>query len=355
MTGFLATLEQLSSWLIGLAGILTAVVTVALVVERTTILVRSLLRWRVEQRYEPLVRRALAGDEEAHRALGESPARHRLVIAALLLLPLIDDRDPRRIARTRTLVGTLRLASVADRYLRSRLSWRRAVALHVFGLIQERQRAGAIVAALDDPHDDVRSAALDALTDLQDPATLPAIVVRLHDASLHRARRLAALTAFGSQAEPLLLELAEVDSQHRVHIAQALAICGTARSRPTLCRWSDDARPEVRIAALDALGHVGLDDIAAHCTLRALASDDSHVRAAAARALRGCSQATGKAADVATRLAPLLEDVWEVAVGAAESLHVMGPAGVDELQRRAQHPGVAGALAKQKLWQRVAT
>jgi HEAT repeat protein len=351
MSSALATLELVSWWLIWLAGILTAVVTVALVVERTTMMLRSMLRWRVEQRYEPLVRRALAGDEVAHRALVDSPSRHRLTIAALLVLPLIDDRNPGRIARTRTLVGTLQLVTVADRYLRSRFWWRRAVALHVFGLIQERRRAAAIVGALDDPHEDVRSAALDALTDLQDPSTLPAIVVRLHDASLQRERRLAALTAFGSGAEPLLLELAGLDSEHRLHIAQALAICGTAQSRPTLSGWSEDPRSEVRTAALEALGQVGLDDIALQCTLLALASDDSHVRAAAARTLRGCRET----ADVAAQLAPLLDDTWEVAVRAAESLQAMGPAGLFELQRRAQHPGVAGELARQKLWQPAAT
>ncbi len=351
MSGALATLELVSWWLIWLAGVLTAIVTVALVAERITMMLRSMLRRRVEHRYEPFVRRALAGDEAAHRALVDSPSRHRLIIAALLVLPLIGDRDPRRIARTRTLVGTLQLVPVADRYLQSRFWWRRAVALHVLGLIQERRRAAAIVGALDDPHEDVRSAALDALTDLQDPATLPAIVVRLHDASLQRERRLAALTAFGSRAEPLLLELAELDSEHRLHIAQALAICGTARSRSTLSAWSEDARSEVRTAALEALGHVGLDGIALQCALRSLASDDSHVRAAAARALRGCREVP----DVAARLAPLLEDTWEVAVRAAESLQAMGPAGLDELQRRAQYPGVAGELARQKLWQPAAT
>lgn len=348
MTGVLATFEQVTSWLLWLAGALTLMVTAMLVVERVTMAVRWMLRWRVEHRYKPLVRRALAGDEAAHVALGRSPSRHRLIIAALLLLPLIDDREPQRIARTRTIVRTMQLIPLADRYLRSTLSWRRAVALHVFGLIQDRQRAAAIVAALDDSHEDVRSAALDALTDLQDPATLPAIVVRLHDASLQPERRMAALTAFGSLAESHVLELADLDPQYRIHCAQALAICGTAASRPALCRWIDDARPEVRTAALTALRYIGLDEVALRQTLPALASDDVHVRAAAARALRGCGD---EAATVAPRLAAHLDDVWEVAVSAADSLTGMGAAGLDELQRRAQRQGVAGELARQKLWQ----
>ena len=71
-----------------------------------------------------------------------------------------------------------------------------------------------MIAALDDPHPDVRAAALDALTYLHDPASLPAIVVRLHDASLHPARRLAALAAFGPECESFLLDLSEVDTAH---------------------------------------------------------------------------------------------------------------------------------------------
>ena len=73
-----------------------------------------------------------------------APARHRLAIARLLIEPLIDDRDPARIARTRAIVGALSFTAIADRYLRSWLWWRRAVALRALGVLQLRDHTAAV-------------------------------------------------------------------------------------------------------------------------------------------------------------------------------------------------------------------
>jgi HEAT repeats len=236
---------------------------------------------------------------------------------------------------------------VADRYLRSWLWWRRALALRAFGLVQARDHTAQLVAGLDDSHPDVRAAALDGLTDLHDPAALQAIVVRLHDTSLHRGRRGAALKAFGSDCEPFLLEWSEVDAANRLNYIHALAICGTARSRPALCRWTRDVRVEIRATAFEALAHVGLDDEAAPVAIAALESDDAPVRAMAAYALRGWQGSS----DAPARLGPHLDDTWAVAVQAARTLGSMGPAGLVELEARASHPDIGGLLARQMLWQ----
>jgi len=74
------------------------------------------------------------GDEAAVRALAACPSRHRITVARLLITPLIDDRDPARIARTRAIVQALALKPDAEAFLRSRLWWRRAVALRALGL-----------------------------------------------------------------------------------------------------------------------------------------------------------------------------------------------------------------------------
>jgi HEAT repeat protein len=205
------------------------------------------------------------------------------------------------------------------------------------------------VAALDDVNSDVRAAALDALTDLRDPATLPAIVVRLHDTSLHRGRRIAALTAFGSQCESFLLDLSAIDDEHLVNYARALGVCGTAESRGTLTRWTEDPRADVRTAALEALARIGLDGNAARHAVDALDSADVPVRAMAAHALRGWPAA----GTVAPRLARHLDDAWPVAVHAARSLQSMGEAGRLELQARAGGSDLAGRLARQMMWQGV--
>ena len=128
----------------------------------------------------------------------------------LLITPVFEDREPERIARTRALIRSTPLMPLLDRYLHSWWWWRRAMGLRGLGLVRMQERAPAVVAALDDVHADVRGAALDALADLADPMTLPAIVVRLHDGSLHRGRRAAALAAFGTACEAFLLDLADV-------------------------------------------------------------------------------------------------------------------------------------------------
>jgi HEAT repeat protein len=224
--------------------------------------------------------------------------------------------------------------------------WRRALALRALGLLQARDHTAQIIAALDDTHPDVRAAALDALTDEQDPAALQAVVVRLHDMSLHRGRRGAALKAFGSDCEPFLLEWSEVDPENRLDYIHALAICGTARSRPALCRWTRDPRVLVRATAFEALAYVGLDDDAARVAIEGLESDEPSVRAMAAYALRGW-QGPG---DAAARLAPHLDDEWAVAVSAARTLQSMGPAGSVELQARSTRQDLGGLLARQMLW-----
>ena len=164
---------------------------------------------QLESRYMPLIVRALVHDDAAVSALVAAPSRHRLTIAALLITPLIDDRDPGRVARTRTVVQAMSLVPVADRYLRSSLWWRRAIAPRALGLLQLTDRTAAIVGALDDPNRNVRAAALDALSDLKDPASLQAVVV--HDASLPLGRRIHALASFGTRCESFLLDLASVD------------------------------------------------------------------------------------------------------------------------------------------------
>jgi HEAT repeat protein len=345
MPGTSPDVEAVARLLLWISVRLALTMTAIVVIERT---VSALLRARrqyIEERYSPLVRRVLGGDDKALAQIAAAPARHRLSVAKLIVGPLIDDRDPVRIARTRAIVRALSIVPIADRYLRSWLWWRRAIALRAIGLLQLRDRTPAVVAALDDAHPDVRGAALDALADLRDVAALPAVVVRLHDASLHHGRRLAALAAFGPECEAFLLDLSQVDDGHLLNYARALAICGTRRSRPSLARWAHDPRPDVRAAAFEAFAHVGVDAEAAQLAIEALESGDAPVRAMAAYALHGWNGG----GDAATHLAQHLDDAWPVAVRAARSLRSMGDAGALELRARASHADLAGLLARQML------
>jgi HEAT repeat protein len=338
--------ERIASLLMWTSVALAAVTATAVVVERAVAALQQSRERRLERGYQPLVQRALAGEETACRALAAGPARHHVAIAWLLIEPLIDDREPERIARTRALVRDTPLMPLVDRYLHSWWWWRRALALRALGLVRMQERAPAMIAALDDVHPDVRGAALDALADLQDPLTLPAIVVRLHDPSLHRGRSAAALAAFGSACEGFLLDLADVDPEHRVAYARALAICGSDRSRPTLVRWTDGPRPDLPAAAFEALAHIGLDEAAALRAIGALENPDARVRAMAAQALHGWMGA----GDAASHLGRHLDDEWPVAVHAARSLRSLGQLGFLELQVRAARPDLAGVLAREMLW-----
>ena len=347
MTWLLIEFGRLAPLLVRAAFVTALTMAAAVIIERTMFGLQRALTHRLTQRYHPLVQRAIEGDEAARRELVASPARHRLVLARLLIEPLIDDRDPERIARTRAVVEALGRFRIAERYLRSWLWWRRALALRALGLAQARDHTPQLVAALDDPHPDVRAAALDGLADMHDVAALQAIVVRVNDTSLHRGRRGAAIKAFGSECEPLLLEMSEVDPENRLNYLHALAICGTARSRPVLCGWTRDPRIEVRATAFEAMAHVGLDDESARVAIEGLDNDAAQVRAMAAYALKGW-QGPG---DAAARLAPRLDDTWEVAVKAARTLQSMGPGGAAVLEARALGPGIGGLLARQMLWQ----
>lgn len=345
MNGLPPELTRLAPLLVLVGAVLALTMTTAVLLERAMFGFLQARSGRIAGRYSPLVHRALAGDETARRELSASPSRHRVAIARLLVTPLIEDRDPQRIAAVRATAEAMALFPIAERYLRSRWWWRRALALRMFGLIQASDHAAPLVAALDDRHPDVRAAALDALMDLHNPATVPALVVRLYDESLPPGRRAAALKSFGSSCEPFLLEFAELEPVHRRSCALALGICGTARSRPLLCGWTRDPRLEVRAAAFRALADLGLDDDAARVAMEGLESEDAEIRAMAARALRGW-----RGQDAAARLSAHLDDTWVVAVQAAHTLESMGMAGLAGLQTRASHPDLAGMLARQMLW-----
>jgi HEAT repeat protein len=347
MNGTLPNIDQLALWALWIGLTVSASMAVIVIAERLGLIAHERLLRRLTRRYGPLIDRALRGDAEALDSLVRSPSRYRLELARLLIFPLVEDRNPDRIAATRDIIRAMSLVSLADRWLRSHRWWRRVPALHAFGLLQFADRARQLVAALDDDNTDVRNAALDALADLHDPATLPAIVVRLHDTSLQRGRRAAALAAFGFQCEGFLVELSRVDPAHRLNYAKALTICGTARSRPLLCEWTADTREPVRAAVFEALARIGLDGRAAALAIAALDSSDVHERAMAAAALHGW---TG-AGDGPSRLARHLGDAWPVAVRAAHALQSMGPVGRAALEPYAARADQSGVLARQMLWE----
>lgn len=347
MIRYVFLVNEAAPWLVLVAVVLLLATIGAIVVERIALAWNDAWHRRLEARYRPVIVRASSGDDDARRELAALPRRARIGVARLVILPLIDDREPGHVAAARQVIRAIDVLPLANRYLHSRWWWRRVLALRVFGLIQAWGCTGAIVAALDDRHADVRGAALDALCDSKDPASLPAVIARIDDQSLHVGRRAAAIAAFGVQCEPLVLALADTDPGRRLSCARALSICGTAVSRPALREWAADRRADVRVAALEALAHIGLDRPAAAVALAALESGVEAERAVAAAALSGW---TGEG-DTASRLAAHLDDAWTVAVQAARSLQRTPGAGHLALETCATRPDLAGRLARQMLWE----
>lgn len=346
MQSFLSAFESATETLIAVSGALALALAVALVIERAAVAAWNARRTRLERLYRPLLAKALAGDDAAQRRLTASPHRHRRLIAELLLFPIHDSRDRTLVDQARRILGRMTPPGLIERYLESWWWWRRAMALRAAGFLQMREYTPRLVAALDDGHAEIRAAALDGLTDSMDPAALAAVVVRLHDETLHRGRRVAVLAAFGPACEPMLLDLAAVDPANRLMYARALAITGTGGARPALSSWTLDARPAVRAAALDALGHTGLDSASTGAVLAALEDPETQVRAAAARALGG-----GVEPGVADRLATHLTDSWPVCADAARALRRMGAGGRLLLEQASARDDLAGTLARQMLWE----
>ena len=346
MTAWLTYFESAVGWLLW-AGLILAVSTFsAVAIGRLAYGLGSLRDERLRRRYRPLLQRALEGDDEARLTLIASPSRHRVHLVLLLIAPLLEDRDPERIDRTRRLADALSFTAVADRFLRSRWWWQRARALRGLGLLRYSDYTAVIVTALDDPNLNIRAAALDALSDLKDPRSLPALIVRMHDPSLPRGRRAQALAAFGTECESLVLDLAAIDRDNTPAYALVLSRCGTVRSLEALSRWTTDDRAIVRAVAFEGLAHVGLDEHAAHLSIDALNDDEAPVRAMAARALRHWLTR-----DAAAHLGAHLDDEWPVAVEAADSLRAMHEPGLMELQAQAARTDLAGLLARQMLWE----
>lgn len=330
--------------------ILASLNAAAVVIGRILFGFGSFRRQRIERHYTPITQRALDGDAAAIQLLANSPRRHRLYVARLLATPQFNSRDPQWIARARALFEAMSLMEFVVRLLPSRLWWKRATALRVLGALRVAEYTPAIVAALDDDTPEVRGAALDAIADLHDPALLNAIVVRLHDESLHRGRRLAAIAAFGAACEPILLQMADVDARNRLDYARALRICGTRLSRPILARWTREPDADIRAAAFEALAHIGLDDETAPLAMAALEREEVNVRAMAAYALQNWTSSV----DVAATLARHLDDQWPVAVHAARSLKTLGQPGLAALQAASSRSDLAGELARQTLWEMAA-
>ena len=307
---------------------------------------------QLRTRYQPAVDAVLAAQdptqlEAAITGLLGVPRRYIRHIGAMLIKPLrVASGSPVDSARA----AAVRLGLI-DRWTRdldAHAWWRQADAALALGLVRAEDSLKRLLPLLEDPHGEVRAAAVEALGHLGDPACVPALLAALPDASRHqRARVVEAIRELGPSIAHALVAHARVRTDDLAMVAELIGFTGAASAADDLLAWSGHDDAKVRAAALQAIGSLGLDDRAYYYTLRALGDGAPDVRAMAARAL-----GRSRRAEAAGYLAERLDDEWLVAAHAATALRMLGSAGERELLQRQAATGLAGVLARQMLWER---
>ena len=139
-----------------------------------------------------------------------------------------------------------------------------------------------------------------------------------------------------------LLEHAAGDGADLPVIAELLGSIESPAALPALLLWCGHERPDVRAAAVRAVGAIGVDERAYYHVLRALTDVSPPVRGAAAWALGRSARA-----DAAPYLALRLQDDWLVAAQSARALGALGAIGRRVLEASAGE----SELARQVLWE----
>lgn len=319
-----------------------------LILRRAALALHAMWRHAIVARYRPAVD-ALTGPAPPPRTverLARSPRRHHAVIADLII-DALRVTTGEIVPRLREAIDALGLIREWRARVSDRRWWVRAGAVRALGLARDPDALPLLAGALDDPHEEVRAAAVDALGWLADPRAIPALLARLSDQSRHqRARMVEAICRMGRSVAPELLRHVAGHPADTAVAIDVLGMTGATGALDRLLAWTGATEAQVRIAALRAIGSIGLDDRSFYYALRALDDPDAGVRGMAARALGR----SGREAAV-PYLAGHLDDEWLVAAHAATGLRRLGRAGSDALTARLDAPGQAGDLARQMIWE----
>ena len=213
-------------------------------------------------------------------------------------------------------------------------TWDRADAAEFLGRARSRKGVPALVAALDDESEDVRTVAARSLAGIRDPSTVEALASTLGRPSRWTVSMVAEdFMEMGPEAVPALLDMLDPD-KHATAVA-AVKILGEIRDpRATipivvLLRRAENLNMRAQAAA--ALGKLG--GLEARAALETALEDPAwQVRSQAAKAL-GRLAAPGTGAVLARTI---FDANWWVRVNCAEALAELGREGWDELRRLTQ-------------------
>lgn len=303
-------------------------------------------RARLAARYQPLIAALIDPVYSARviRRLRKVPARHRPVVSDLLLAA-VRVASGVFVDQVRAAAHDLGLVEVWTVALDDSRWWKRAEGARALGCVREGAAVDALVARLEDDHEEVRAAAVESLGLLRDAHAIEPLVAGLsRDSRQQRSRVVLALRAFGPSVVEPLLAYERRHPHDRATVAELLGQVNAGTTIDILTSWCSDARPDVRAAALGALGTLGPCEATYYYALRALGDEVEAVRVMAARAVARCQRR-----DAAPYLAAGLRDEWAVAAQSARGLRDLGVAGRRELERATDGPALD--LARQMIWE----
>lgn len=294
----------------------------------------SQFHWRERRRrvIEPEIIRyfhgAGAGIRSALRRVASS--RDRRVIEQVLIdhAPHLEAAERERLALAFEEMGFV------DEYLsglRHRYWWKRADAAERLGHTRARRVTPYLTRAMEDEESsEVRLRAARALGEVGGRSAIGPLIRALNEPNRWSTIRIAdVLTAMGPEAlEELTAAFEDMNLHGKVAAIDIVAAIGHLRAARWLRERLGDGERDVRSRAAHALGAIG-DAEAGPVLTRALRDTQWPVRAMAAKSLGAILHV-----DAIDELCVCLRDrEWWVRSNAAEALRLMGPAGLDALER----------------------
>ncbi len=291
-------------------------------------------RWRERRRrlIEPDVIRFLQGEGRGIReALANvAGATDRRVIEAVLIDHAAHMQGPERARLTQAFEEM----SFVDEYLaalRHRYWWCRAEAAEKLGHTGARRTVPYLTRAMEDEESsEVRLRAAKALGEVGGRSAVTPLIRALDAPNRWSTIRIAdILTAMGPEAlEDLIAAFDRLSLHGKVAAIDAAAAVGHLRAAPWLRERLADSARDVRSRAAHALGAIG-DHEAGSALKQALRDNQWPVRAMAAKSI-----GTLLHVEAIPDLCQCLRDrEWWVRANAAEALRLMGPQGLEALER----------------------